>query len=108
MLLILTGQVPAAGTGGEAAARSVGMYVAKDLVAQWMGGTWLDEGEDTFWSRLDVSSGRDVSKAGVVTLEVTYRWREGATDERNAVYLVAERDVYEDYNMGVRFVLRRK
>ena len=108
MLLILTGQVPAAGTGGEAAARSLGMYVARDLFAKWMGGSWIDEDRDSFWSRLEISSGRDISKAGVVTLEVTYRWRDGSPDSESAVYLVAERDVYEDYNMGVRFVLRRQ
>ncbi len=108
MLLILTGQVPPEGAGGEAAARSLGLYVAKDLFSKWTGGAGLDEDEDSFWSRLEISSGRDVSKAGAVTYEVTYRWRDGYPGADDAVYLVAERDVYEDYNMGVRFVLRRR
>jgi autotransporter translocation and assembly factor TamB len=108
LLLILTGQVPAAGQGGEAAARSLGLYVAKDLFSKWTGGTSLDEDPGSFWSRLEISSGQDVSKAGVMTMEVTYRWKEGYPGKQGVVYLIAERDVFEDYNMGVRFVLRRR
>ena len=107
MLLVLSGQPPATG-GGDAAARSLGIYLAQDLAKRWMGGTSLDEDDSSFWNRLEIQTGRDVSKAGTLTLEISYRLRDEYPGPRDAVYLVAERDVYEDYNMGVRFVLRRR
>ncbi len=107
MLLVLTGEIPPRGAGGEATARALGVYVARDLFTRWTGSGSLDEG-DGFWSRLEITSGRDVSKAGVMTLEVTYRWRGDEGPDQRTVYLVAERDSFEDFNMGVRFVLRRR
>jgi hypothetical protein len=32
--------------------------------------------------------------------------RRGLLDDNDALYLVAERDVWEDYNMGLRLVFR--
>lgn len=107
MLLILSGQPPSTG-GGEAAARSLGIYLAQDLAKRWMGGTSLEEDEDSFWNRLEINAGRDVSRSGTMTLEVSYRMKDAVPGPNDAIYLVAERDVWEDYNMGVRFVLRRR
>ncbi len=42
----------------------------------------------------------------MLTLEATYKIREGLARDDDAVYVVLERDAYEDYGLGVRFVLR--
>ena len=73
---------------------------------------WFDSGgfddrdRDSFVDRLEVVSGQDVSRSGVLTVQATYRLREGLARDRDAVYLVMERDSFEDYNVGLRLVLR--
>lgn len=111
LLLILTGTLPPAGQAGRATAQSLGVYVAKDVISKWAGGDGLGEtDEQSFFDRIEIVSGREVSKGGVMTMEVTYRWREEeeARGRGDAWLLVGERDVYEDYNMGLRFVFRVK
>ena len=85
------------------------LYVARDLVQGWFdSGGFKDEDQESFIDRLEVVSGRDVSRSGVLTVQATYRLREGLARERDAVYLVMERDSFEDYNVGLRLVLRLK
>ncbi len=107
LMLVLSGQPPSRGGGIEAAGQSVAFYVAKDLVRGWFSsGGFEDEDKESFLDRLEVTSGRDVSRSGVLTLEATYKIREGLARDDDAVYVVLERDAYEDYGLGVRFVLR--
>ncbi|MEL6429784.1 MAG: translocation/assembly module TamB domain-containing protein, partial [Planctomycetota bacterium] len=107
LLLVLTGQPPAAGAGLEAAGQSVALYVAKDLVRGWFAsGGFEDEDRESFLDRLEVTTGRDVSRAGVLTVEATYRLKEGLARDKDALYVVLERDTYEDYGLGLRLVLR--
>ncbi|WP_419190973.1 translocation/assembly module TamB domain-containing protein [Saltatorellus ferox] len=107
LLLVLSGQPPSRGGGIEAAGQSVALYVAKDLVRGWFSsGGFEDEDKESFLDRLEVTTGRDVSRSGTLTLEATYKLREGLARERDAIYVVLERDSYEDYGLGLRFVLR--
>ena len=78
------------------------------LAAKWVGNGGLREDEESFLDRLEIVSGQDVSKSGVTTLEATYRWIEGIRRANDALLFVAERDVYEEYNFGLRLVFRRK
>lgn len=107
LLLVLSGQPPSSGGGIEAAGQSVALYVAKDLVRGWFSsGGFDDEDKESFLDRLEVTTGRDVSRSGTLTLEATYKLREGLARKRDAIYVVLERDAYEDYGLGLRFVLR--
>lgn len=107
LLLVLSGQPPAAGGGLEAAGQSVALYVAKDLVRGWFSSGGFDEGDrESFLDRLEVVTGRDVSRSGVLTVEATYKLKEGLARERDALYVVLERDSFEDYGLGLRLVLR--
>ena len=45
---------------------------------------------------------------GVVSLEARFRFAEGVIERRDSIYVVAERDRYEDYNLGLRFTVLRK
>ncbi len=107
LLLVLSGQPPTQGGGIEAAGQSVALYVAKDLVRGWFSsGGFEDEDKESFLDRLQVTSGRDVSRTGTLTLEATYKIREGLARKRDAIYVVLERDSYEDYGLGLRLVVR--
>jgi len=109
LLLVLSGQPPSIGGGIEAAGQSVALYVAKDLLRGWFtSGGFEEEDRESYLDRLEVVTGRDISGSGVLTVEGTYRLREGLARERDAVYLVMERDSFEDYNVGLRLVLRLK
>ncbi|MCB9916423.1 MAG: translocation/assembly module TamB domain-containing protein [Planctomycetes bacterium] len=112
LLLLFTGRLPddPAQSDALAAANTVALYLAKDTLARWLAGDGPTD-EDSFVSRFDLEAGRDVSKNGVETLEVSYRLtdKEGLASElrdRRNVYLVGERDRFEDYNYGLRLVFR--
>ena len=107
LLLVLSGQPPSAGGGIEAAGQSMALYVAKDLLRGWFtSGGFEEEDRDSYLDRLEVVTGRDISGSGVLTVEGTYRLREGFARESDALYVVLERDSYEDYGLGLRLVLR--
>jgi autotransporter translocation and assembly factor TamB len=106
LVLLLTGNLPSGVTGAQAA-QALTVYLARDLLKRWADDGLDNEGE-TLAERLEFVSGRDVSKAGVLTMEATYKLREQLFGERDVVYIAAERDRYEDYNLGLRFVLRLK
>ncbi len=104
-LLVVSGTLPPEdlqGSGSQAT-RSVSIYVAKDMLSRWLSSGSEDD-EDSLFSRIEIVTGSEVSKAGVLSTQASLRLREGAFVEDDTMLLVAERDVYEDYNMGVRIV----
>ncbi len=112
LLLLLTGRLPEDPdqTDPLATANTVALYLAKDTLARW----FADDGpmdEDSLFNRFEFSGGRDVSKNGVETINIAYRLtrKEGLAPEardRRHVYLVGERDRFEDYNYGLKLVFR--
>ena len=78
-----------------------------DLLRGWFtSGGFEEEDRESYLDRLEVVTGRDISGSGVLTVEGTYRLREGFARESDALYVVLERDSYEDYGLGLRLVLR--
>ncbi len=105
LLLLLSGQLPEEGSPvGLSAARTLTVYLAKDLLSRWSGSdlnsneSWLD--------RLEIVSGQEVSRSGLGTLEASYRITDEERVDDRAWYVVAERDRYEDVNFGLRLVVR--
>lgn len=99
-LLVLTGRPPGGSVfgSGERAARGVALYVARDLLSSGPSepGSMLE--------RVEIASGARTSRRGLDTIQL--RLRIGGEGRDEALYLVAERDVHEDWNYGVRFVWR--
>ena len=103
---LLAGRPPTGFAQGGAmeATQNVAIYLASDFASAWLGG-----GEDTgesWFERVEVVSGREISQNGVPTLEVRLRVSEDFPIDGSRVYLSYEDDVYEDQNLGVRFAFR--
>ena len=107
LLLVTTGQVPVEGEAASASdtARVVALYLAKDFLARWFGDESTEPGESIF-DRLEVVSGRDVSKSGADTIWVSFRVANEVLGTRDKLYLTAERDLYDHYNYGLRVVFK--
>jgi translocation and assembly module TamB len=103
-LLVLTGQLP--GGTAQAAGESVAIFLALDFLSRWSASGWTKGGGDGWLERFRLVTGRDISERGVETTEATYRLREGLLTGHDTLYLVAERDTYEDYNFGLRLLFR--
>jgi autotransporter translocation and assembly factor TamB len=108
LMLVLTGKPPesewgAAGT--NEAMQNVAVFIGKDLLQGWFGGTY--EGESLL-DRIEWRSGVDVTQTGGETSEVSIRLRGTRSGTGRAIWLRAEQDVYDRNNLGLRFVFRRK
>ncbi len=105
MLMLLTGQPPAVDRKGSGIPMNLAVYIGQDLLTQWLGG---DTGES--WSsvldRFDVVHGRRVTRSGEETLEARFRLGEDVLKDGDTIYLTGEKDVYDFYNAGLKFVFQ--
>lgn len=112
LVLLLTGQLQQSATGVDdrATATTVAVYIAQDTLGRLFAGDG-PVNEDSIFERLDLLYGEDVSQNGTETFDAAFRLtaKEGLPEElrnRRHLFLTAQRDRYEDYNYGLRFVLR--
>jgi hypothetical protein len=112
LLLLLTGQLQqsVAGVDDRATATTVAVYIAQDTLGRLFAGDGPVD-EDSVFERLELLYGEDVSQDGTETFDVAFRLssKEGLPEElrnRRHWFLTAQRDRFEDYNYGVRLVLR--
>jgi hypothetical protein len=105
LALLLTGRPPTEDLRdtGKRASQSIAVYLAQDWLRQISGEDFNDE---SFLDRFQFVTGRDVSKGGSLTTEASVRVARGTFAEKDTLYLVGERDVYEEYNFGVRLLFR--
>jgi translocation and assembly module TamB len=106
VLILLAGRPPTGFAEGGAieATQNVAIFLANDFASAWLGGS--DQGGESFLQRVEVISGREISRNGVPTLEIRLRVSEDYLLDESRTYLSYERDVYEDQNLGVRFAVR--
>lgn len=106
LLLLLAGRPPGDSLDRGAArdaGQTVALYLAEDVVSGW-----LSRGDDEgpgFLDRLRVTTGREVSDSGLPTGEISFLITEDRAGDGRRFLLAMERDRYEDYGIGLRFVL---
>ena len=108
MLLLLTGQFPddaLTTDGSRAATQTFAVYLAEDLVAGWMADGTVEDDEESIFDAVEVMTGREITRSGLPTTEVYLRVAEGIAFERDALKLSMELNEWEDYNLGLRFVV---
>ena len=104
LVLFLTGELPRGSETGLDAARSVGVYLAKDLATRWLSGD--EVGGDSVLERLEFDVGADLTRTGAPTAEVTFFLDERTGEPGRVPYITAERDVYDKVNFGIGLLFR--
>lgn len=107
LLLLLTGQRPASGNGlGRSGAQMsrVGLYLGRGLLTSLFGKEYVDE--QNILERLQIDIGREITRQGDDTIEAKFLLKDGFLRPNDALYLTAEKDVWDDYNGGLRLVFR--
>ena len=111
LVLLLTGQLPTSSgsrAGRAQAGQTVALYFGKDLLSKWFASDDPLSDEESFFERFDFVTGQEISRQGVPTIEASFRMRQDLWEEDDRLLLSLERDVWEDYNLGVRWVVRLK
>jgi len=108
LLLVLTGRPPQSGFDRAANQRTgmaVAVFLGKDFLSRVFGSE-STETDETILERFDMEVGRGVSRKGEYTVESRFRVADGIIEEKDTVYIIGERDEFDAYNLGVRFVFR--
>ncbi|NTV53062.1 MAG: hypothetical protein HGA76_08635, partial [Candidatus Firestonebacteria bacterium] len=104
LLLMLTGQSPQPAFGQR--------FVSTGNLALYLGhgvaGRFFGERGRGLLDRLQLNVGREISRDGAETLEAQFQIAENWLINRNKVYLISERDVYDDFNAGAKIVFQFK
>lgn len=107
-VLVLTGELPPdeAGTLGAAGAgRSVVMFLARDFLTRWFDDESVDD-EGSLLDRFEIVTGRDVTRQGSETVDASFRIADRVLRSNDSLYLRGERDVYDEFNYGLRLLFR--
>lgn len=111
LLLLLTGKLPPGAAnqnnGWQQGGMNVALYVGKGVITEWFGSNDLDA-KETLLDRFEVIIGRGISRQGNETVGAQYRLANGVVREGDELYLVAERDIYDEFNGGIRIVFHFK
>jgi translocation and assembly module TamB len=109
MLMLLTGQPPTdenrMATGGVP--MNLAVYIGQDLVSQWFAGD-STESWASILDRFEVTQGRRVTRSGEETLEAQFRIGEDVFRDGDSIYITGEKDIFDFYNAGLKFVFRFK
>ncbi len=104
-LLLITGRPPGnslSGAVGQRAAFDIAVYIARDVAMAWFEAD--EEDVDSLAERLEVVVGADTTKSGADAVLVRLRLAGDLDAHGRAIFATGERDVYDFYNLGLRFV----
>jgi translocation and assembly module TamB len=108
LLLLLTGQPPKSSAAQAKANRqglNITMFLGRDLIGRWSGDD-SDEAMESILDRFEVDVGRAITQQGEDTIHSQFRVAEDILTKGDSIYLTGERDVFDYYNGGVKFVFR--
>jgi autotransporter translocation and assembly factor TamB len=108
LALVLTGQPPRTARSDTVEKRqglNVAVFIGRDILMRMPGGG-TTESLQAVMERFDVEVGRAVTRAGDETINARFRLADGVLREGDTVYITGEKDVFDQYNAGVRIVFR--
>jgi hypothetical protein len=106
VVLLVTGRLPE-NESHQNAGQAIAVYFAQDVFARWLADE-DPESKETFFDRLEIETGGDVTRSGVMTSEVSFRLSKKPRGPGRMRFLTGERDVYDKMNLGYRFLFRFK
>jgi len=110
LLLVLTGTPPQSAqdrTKRAMANMNMAVYLGRGLLGTWFGGESV-ESEESVLDRFQLDFGRQLSKNGEETVEAQFRVIEGLFLPGDRLFLTSEKDIYDNFNVGVKIVFRFK
>jgi translocation and assembly module TamB len=108
LMLLLTGQPPkSSGTrsSGKNQSLNVAMFLGRDLLSRLFGGD-SEESAEAIMDRFDVEVGRSITQRGDETIHSQFRLADDFLVDGDSLYLTGERDYFDFYNGGIKFVFR--
>jgi translocation and assembly module TamB len=108
LLLVLTGTPPASGEveAAGAAGSAIAVFLGRGFLGRFFGGG--EEAEDMIMDRFETQFGRDITESGDPTIDTQFRLTEDILWKGGTLYLTSEKDRYDDFNYGVRFLVTIK
>lgn len=109
LLFVVTGAPPgsadASGSSAVSRATPLAIYLGRNVLEQLFGGVSRG-GAAKLQDRLQVQVGRETTRAGSVTVEARLLLGKSNVGGRRAVYLTSEKDIYDQYNAGLKIVFK--
>lgn len=112
LLLVLAGKAPQsaaddAAAGNRKKGMNVAMYLGKNLLSRLFHGD-SPESDESVLDRFEVEIGRGLTRLGEETIETRFRLAAGLFSDNDLLFITAEKDVYDDFNSGVKIVFQFK
>jgi translocation and assembly module TamB len=110
LLLLIAGQQPNTEGDVQAAQRqsmNVAVFLGKDLIARWFGSDSV-EASESIMDRFEIGIGRAVTRSGEETVEAQFRLADDVLRDGDKLYLTGEKDIFDFYNAGLKFVFQFK
>jgi len=106
LLLLLTGTPPASGdqeASAAAAGGALAVFLGRSFFARYFGS---EEGSgEMIQDRLETFIGREITEKGDMTVESTFQLKKEVFWKGDTLYVVGEKDKYDDINYGVRLTV---
>ena len=109
LMLLLAGQPPKSSAARSNASRqglNIAVFLGRDFITRLFGSDSEDDSFESILDRFDVEVGRGITQSGEETINSQFRIAEDVFTENDSVYLTGERDYFDYYNGGVKFVFR--
>lgn len=108
VLLLLAGRRPVSGSNGSGrTASSVAVFLGRSVLEKLFGPT-LEESDESIYDRFELDIGQEITQQGDETVNIRFRLADDLIRPETSLFLTAEKDVWDDYNGGLRLVFHFK
>lgn len=111
LYLVLAGKPPSRTTGsgtiGQTKNMKVALYLGQELLDQLFGGD-SPVSEIDLLERFEIDVGKGITRKGDETIEAQFRLLDEVITKGGTLSITSEKDVYDEYNMGLRILIRFK
>jgi translocation and assembly module TamB len=111
LLFVLTGVPPGSGSGGggsvTAMASPMAVYLGKNVLEQLLG-KGSRTGKTPLQDRLELQIGRELTRSGSVTVDARLLFKKDPIAHDSSLYITSEKDIYDQYNAGLKILFKFK